>query len=127
EVAMPDAYPRSRRNARTSLVVVRAVVVPDAVARVRRGVARAPHPLAAVPLPLAGDPDVARDRIVVLDDDPRAHADVIVAVADHRPRVRARDAAVEDVAAVVHVHPVARDGAAIVAMPHHGAAIAVPH
>src|SRR5690349_19058847 len=51
---------------------------------VRLVVARDPEPLGAVPLPLTGDPDVAVDVVVVLDDRRRAVADVEVAVRDRR-------------------------------------------
>src|SRR6185436_9125869 len=73
---------RAQRRARSWLVVVVVAVV----AGVRLVVARRPDPLEAVPAPAAGDPVVAGDRVVVLEDHRRAPVVVVVAMVDHRAR-----------------------------------------
>jgi hypothetical protein len=77
------------------LNVVAVVVVVDVDRRVRRVVAAGPDPLATVPVPATRDPDVTVLGRIVLDDDLRANANIVVALADDRAVVDNRAAIVE--------------------------------
>src|SRR5215207_8190460 len=85
----------------------------------RLPVPRAPHPLGTAPRPAAADPHVARNRIIVLDDDRGTHR----AVPIHRvpgALIRANHAAREHVAVAAHADVLVVTRPAMIA--NHGTA-----